>query len=63
MTGTGMLTIALAYVLSWIGVTPETSQLAGWVDSIINLAGLVMLVWGQLSRKDLSWGFWRHRSL
>ena len=59
MTGSGLLTIALGTVLGWLGVNAEASQLAGWVDAIVKLAGLIMLVIGQLRRKDLSWGFWR----
>lgn len=59
MTGSGMLVIALATILSWIGVNADSSQIAGWVDSILSVAGLLMLVIGQLKRKDLKFGFWR----
>lgn len=61
MTGSGMLTIGLGMFLSWLGVNSDTSMIAGWVDSILNLAGLFMLVVGQLTRKDLKFGLKRVR--
>jgi len=59
MTGTGILTIILSYILSVLGVNAETSQIASWVASMINLLGLIWVIWGQLRRKDLSVGFFR----
>ena len=59
MTGSGLLTMGLGLLLHWLGVNVETSQIAGWVDSIINVVGLVMLIIGQLKRKDLTFGLFR----
>lgn len=59
MTGTGMLTLALSFLLSYLGVNAGTSQIAGWVNDILDIAGLFMAILGQLRRKDLSMGLFR----
>lgn len=59
MTGSGMLALVLGTILSWLGVNADSSQLAGWVDSIISVVGLAMLIIGQLRRKDLKLGLIR----
>lgn len=59
MTGSGILTVGLGALLGWLGVNADTSQISGWVNSAIEVAGLVMVIVGQFRRKDLSWGFWR----
>lgn len=59
MTGTGFVVIGLGWILSWLGVNAETSQIAGWADSLVNIAGFIMVVGGQLKRSDLKWGIIR----
>lgn len=59
MTGSGMLVIALGYILNYLGVNADSSDLAGYADGILKVAGLIMLLWGQLRRKDLTWGLFR----
>ena len=59
MTGSGLIALFIATLLGWLGINAETSQIVGWADSILSVFGLILLVWGQLRRKDLDWGFWR----
>jgi uncharacterized membrane protein len=59
MTGTGILTVLLSYVLSYLGVNAGTSEIADWVNSIINVLGLCWIIIGQIRRSDLDFGIFR----
>lgn len=59
MAGVGWVTVVLSYVLSYLGVNAEYSEIAGWANNIIGVAGLAMVIIGQLRRKDLFLGLWR----
>lgn len=59
MAGVGWLTVVLSYVLAYLGVNADSSQIAAWADNIIAVVGLIMIIIGQLRRKDLHLGLWR----
>ena len=59
MSGTGLLVLGLGYVLNYLGVNADSSEVAGWADALLKVLGLVWMLWGQLRRKDLQMGLWR----
>lgn len=55
-----MLTYAIVWVLrAATGVSVDEYVVYDIVTKFIEIAALIGVVWGQLARKDLSWGFWR----
>lgn len=61
MTGTGMIVFFLSVLFSWLGLNADAGQIQMWADALIKVAGLGMLILGQLMRQDLSWGLFRKR--
>jgi len=59
MAGTGFIGLALSYVLAYLGVKADTSQVAGWVDAIIKVVSLLMILIGHMRRPDLKGGLIR----
>lgn len=59
MTGTGMGVLILVGVLQWLGISFDANQATTIVKDIVEVGSFVLMVWGQLRRADLSWGFWR----
>lgn len=59
MTGTGIVVYIIGLVLFHSGINFDAGQLEGAVQGAFTLGGFLMMIWGQVSRKDLSWGFWR----
>lgn len=59
MTGTGLLVLVIGSLLGWLGVDFSESQVVELTTKIIEISALLWVIYGQLRRKDLSWGFWR----
>lgn len=60
MTGTGLAIIAVEYLLTAMNISFEAGSVAAFVNGIVTVVGFVWIVWGQLRRKDLSWGMFRN---
>jgi len=59
MTGTGLLTWGVAWLLAQAGVDVGEESIAGFVQAVLTAAGFVLTVWGQLRRSDLEYGLLR----
>jgi hypothetical protein len=59
MTGTGLIVVIVTALLSHFGIVPADGQVLTLINDGLTLAGWALTIWGQLSRADLSWGFWR----
>ena len=58
-TGIGALVTGLMLIFSYFGVVfPEGSD-SSLVEAIGTIVGLGLLLWGQMSRKDLKYGIIR----
>lgn len=58
-TGVGMAVFTITGILSLFGFDVEEGQVTEAVISVLNLASFVLMIWGQVDRKDLVWGLWR----
>ncbi len=61
--GSGWLVLGLLWFLKAIEVDFDESQASHIISITWELVGFLMLIVGQLRRKDLSWGFWRIKNL
>lgn len=59
MTGTGLAVVIITAGLAHFGIVPADGQIVNLINDGLTVVGWVLTVWGQLSRADLSWGFWR----
>lgn len=59
MTGSGIVLFFLSMGISMLGINAEDGQIQVWTDAIITVAGLVLMIWGQLRRGDLTMGILR----
>lgn len=59
MAGTGTAVVIIQAILSILGIEAPEGSVAGAVDAVVTVVGFVLLVWGQLRRKDLVAGFIR----
>jgi len=59
MTGTGIIIYVVGLVLSHFGVTVANDQVSSAVEGGAQLVGLVLTVWGQVRRQDLTLGLIR----
>ena len=59
MAGTGIIVSLLAFALPLFGVNVEEKDVVGFVDNIMKVVGFVLLIWGQVRRKDLTAGLIR----
>lgn len=59
MAGTGLIISALAFLLPIFGVTVDQGTITQFVDNVAQAIGFILLVWGQLRRPDLHFGFIR----
>lgn len=63
VTGGGAIVLIVSAALKWFGVEVADGQIDTAVKAIIDLAGIFMLVYGQLRRKDLVAGIVRRDRL
>lgn len=63
MAGTGGIIAVVATLIDTvaplIGVNIPTGSAVAALTAAAQVAGFVLLVWGQLRRKDLTWGIFR----
>ena len=59
MTGVGLVVYVATLLLSWFGVVADTTEVTDFANSLVNVLGFVLMVVGQMRRKDLKWGFLR----
>jgi hypothetical protein len=53
MTGTGMIVTAVAAILGHFHIVLDNDTITALVKDIIEIGGIVLMVIGQLRRKDL----------
>lgn len=59
MTGVGMLVFTVTSLLGFFDVMIDTEQIAGFVNALAQVIGFLVMVCGQLTRKDLKGGLIR----
>jgi hypothetical protein len=59
MTGTGLLVLLAMYVASLLGLDFSESQATVFIEKSLEIAGILMTLFGQVSRKDLKFGLFR----
>lgn len=59
MTGVGLVITLIETILSLLGVQFEAGSVTAAVNGLAVSVGFILLVWGQLRRKDLSFGLKR----
>lgn len=59
MTGSGMIVVAISWVLNHFGIQIGNDQVTAFVNGLIQAIGVIMTVYGQLKRKDLHMGLIR----
>lgn len=60
MTGSGIAIALVEYLLTVMNVKFEAGSVASFVNSIIVAVSFIFVVWGQMRRKDLSFGLFRN---
>ena len=58
-TGAGMLVFTVTSFLGFFDVMVDTEQIAGFVNALAQVIGFLVMVYGQLARKDLIAGIVR----
>lgn len=61
MSGVGMLVVVVTWILGLFNIVPQDGQVLAVVSSILTAIGWIMMILGQLRRKDLSMGLFRVR--
>lgn len=59
LTGTGILITLIEYVLRFFGLEFEEGSVAAAVNGLLVFIGFVLVIVGQLRRKDLRFGLVR----
>lgn len=59
LAGTGLYVIIITAVLNYFGITADAGSVTAVVTSVITIFGWVLLIFGQLRRKDLTLGLVR----
>lgn len=59
LTGTGILITLIEYVLRFFGLEFEEGSVAAAVNGLVVFVGFVLVIVGQLRRKDLRFGLVR----
>lgn len=59
MTGTGILAVLLIWVLQYFGIVVDANELTATVVKATEVLAYVLVVYGQLRRKDLVGGLLR----
>ncbi len=57
--GTGVYVLIISQVLALFGIDAPEGTVVNAVEGFVQVIALVLLVWSQLSRKDLILGFFR----
>jgi hypothetical protein len=59
LTGSGMLVLLVTNLLAHFNIILGDGQAEQLVTAVLDLAGIVMAIWGQLRRPDLTMGMFR----
>ena len=59
ITGIGVIITVLDAILPLVGVRLEPGTVSSAINGIVSFVGFILLVWGQVRRKDLKYGFFR----
>ena len=59
MTGVGLVVYVVSIILTWFGIAVDTTEITGFVNSLVNIIGFALMIAGQLRRKDLIGGIYR----
>ena len=59
MAGSGLVVSVLVFGAKFLGLDLDEGTITEGVANILAAVGFVLLVWGQLRRKDLNWGLFR----
>lgn len=59
VTGIGAIVMVVEYLAKLSGFELPDGSIANAVNGLVSFIGLVMIVWGQLRRKDLRYGIFR----
>lgn len=59
LTGTGILITLIEYALRFLGLEFEEGSVAAAVNGLVVFVGFVLVIVGQLRRKDLRFGLVR----
>jgi len=57
--GAGLYTFVLVLVARWFGIDLDEGDATEIITSSITLISFILLIWGQLARKDLMFGLFR----
>ena len=57
--GVGLVILVLTEVLSFLNISVDLGTIEAGVNGIFAFAAFILLVWGQLDRKDLKFGLFR----
>ena len=57
MTGAGIVIVVLTWLLNYFGIVGV--DVAATVNSVAQLAGVALAIFGQVRREDLKWGIFR----
>lgn len=59
MTGVGAIVTLIEALLRVFGVEVAEGSVGAGVNGLVSFVGLVLMVWGQIRRKDLKFGLLR----
>ena len=59
MTGIGLVVVLVEVVLKLLGVELPEGSVSKTINDLVSGVGGVLVIFGQLRRKDLKWGFLR----
>lgn len=59
MTGTGLIITVAQVLFAAFGVEYDPESLAAAANGLVTFIGFILVVWGQLRRKDLKFGLFR----
>lgn len=59
LTGTGIIVTAVGYLLNYYGISVGSEAISAVVRDVIEIAGVVGVIIGQIRRGDLKYGLIR----
>jgi len=59
LTGVGAVITVIEAILKWFNIEVAEGTVAAGVNGAVSFAGLVLIVWGQLRRKDVHLGIFK----
>ncbi len=59
LAGSGAIITVIEFALRYTNVDLPDGSVAALVNGVVTVGGIVLLIWGQLRRKDLKYGLFR----